>query len=232
MRNIYKKITGGDPKRILGILSGTSADGASLALVDIWGGGKDLEIELVGHQSYRYPNCLREKIFTLFSPNKSRVDLICKMNFVLGAFFADCIKRFIGDEGLERVDLIGSHGQTIWHSPRPGRLAGYPASSTLQIGEPAVIAERTGIPVVADFRKADIAASGEGAPLTPYLDYVAFKCKEKSIVIQNIGGIANLTYLPASPSIEDVIAFDTGPGNMIIDYIIRHYTGGRGGLRC
>jgi anhydro-N-acetylmuramic acid kinase len=120
---------------------------------------------------------------------------------------------------------VGSHGQTVWHQPQSEAISGINSASTLQIGEPAVISMRTGLPVVADFRKADMAAGGQGAPLTPYLDYVRHRHPSKSIVLQNIGGIANLTYIPASASPSDVAAFDTGPGNMIIDAVARHYAG-------
>jgi anhydro-N-acetylmuramic acid kinase len=127
---------------------------------------------------------------------------------------------------LDEVDLIGSHGQTIHHLPRSREAFGYGSRSTLQIGEAAVIAGRTGVPTVADFRKADIVAGGEGAPLTPYLDFVLHRHPSRSRVLQNIGGIANLTYLPAGAGAEDVVAFDTGPGNMVIDAVVRRYTGG------
>jgi len=226
LRTIYKNLSDKDSRSIIGVLSGTSADGVSIALVDVSGGGEQIQLELGGYEEYPYPKELRERVFHLFSPSKSNVDLLCRMNFALGEYFADCIKRFIEKNDSEGIDLIGSHGQTVWHCPRAGKISGYPAGSTLQIGEPAVIADRTGIPVVADFRKADIAAGGEGAPLTPYLDYAAFRSREKCRVLQNIGGIANLTYLPSDCDMEEVIAFDTGPGNMIIDYITSHYTVG------
>jgi anhydro-N-acetylmuramic acid kinase len=151
------------------------------------------------------------------------------MNFVLGEFFAGCALRLISEEGLSpgEVDLIGSHGQTIYHIPEALTVSGIETRSTLQVGESAVIAGRTGIPTVADFRKADIAAGGEGAPLTPYLDYILHGSSGKSLVLQNIGGIANLTYIPANASPNDVVAFDTGPGNMVIDAVVKLGTGGR-----
>jgi anhydro-N-acetylmuramic acid kinase len=150
------------------------------------------------------------------------------MNFVLGEYFADVVNRIIDEAGfsLEDIDLIGSHGQTIWHNPKQENLHGYFASSTLQIGEPTIISKRLGKPVVADFRKADMSVGGEGAPLTPYLDYILHKQYDKSIILQNIGGIANLTYLPKNCGINDVIAFDTGPGNMMIDAAVKFFYGG------
>ncbi|MGD2142495.1 MAG: anhydro-N-acetylmuramic acid kinase, partial [Candidatus Bathyarchaeota archaeon] len=177
---------------------------------------------------YPYPLGLRKEIFKLFSPETSTVDLISNMNFVLGEAFAESTLRLIEDCGLNHgdIDLIGSHGQTIHHLPQTRDSHGYKVRSTLQIGEPAVIAERTGISTIADFRKADIAVGGEGAPLTPYLDFILHRSPDQGRVLQNIGGIANLTFLPAGANIDNVVAFDTGPGNMIIDALVRIQTGG------
>ena len=215
-------------RRVVGLMAGTSADGVSAAITEITGSGIATRIHIVGFEIYLYPAALREEVFKLFSPETSTVDKVCKMNFVLGEFFAECALRLMREAGLSPgdIDLIGSHGQTIYHSPRPGEVCGYSSKSTLQIGEAAIIAERTGVPTVADFRKADIAAGGEGAPLMPYLDYILHRDGELSRVFQNIGGIANLTYIPAGASINDVVAFDTGPGNVFIDAIVRHYSGG------
>ena len=212
-------------RRVLGLISGTSADGVSAVLTEIAGSGVETRLKVAAFRTFPYPTALRREIFRLFNPATSTVDNICKMNFVLGEFFAEIANRLIEEVDIE-VDLIGSHGQTIYHSPQPEEICGYGCTSTLQIGEPAVIAERTGVPTVADFRKADMAAGGEGAPLTPYLDYILHRDKDLSRVFQNIGGIANLTYLPAGASPEDVVAFDTGPGNMVIDGAVRHYSGG------
>ena len=214
-------------RRILGLMSGTSADGVTAALAEISGTGAAAKIRLIAHGTYPYPEEVSRRIFNLFTPGASTVRDVCEMNFVVGECFADAALRLLEDHGLgpEDVDAVGSHGQTVWHQPTAEPIAGITAASTLQIGEPAVISMRTGLPVVADFRKADMAAGGQGAPLTPYLDYVLHRHPSKNIVLQNIGGIANLTYIPASASPGDVVAFDTGPGNMIIDAVARHYTG-------
>ncbi len=219
-------------RRVVGLISGTSADGVSAAVTEIEGTGTDIRLSILGHRNYPYPPPLREEVFRLFDPGTSTVDGVCRMNFVLGWFFAECALRLAEEAGLEAgdIDLIGSHGQTVYHSPCSPEMFGYPSRSTLQIGEPAVIAEETRVPTVADFRKADVAAGGEGAPLTPYLDYVLHRHGEESRVLQNIGGIANLTYIPAGASPGDVIAFDTGPGNMLIDAVVRHYTRGERSL--
>ena len=214
-------------RRILGLMSGTSADGVTAALTEITGTGATAKIRLLAHGTYPYPEEVSRRIFNLFTPGASTVRDVCEINFVVGECFADAALRLLEDHGLGPgdVDAVGSHGQTVWHQPRAEPVAGIDAASTLQIGEPAVISMRTGLPVVADFRKADMAAGGQGAPLTPYLDYVLHRHPSKRIVLQNIGGIANLTYIPASASPGDVVAFDTGPGNMIIDAVARRYTG-------
>lgn len=215
-------------RRIIGLMSGTSADGVSAAIVEVEGYGLETRLRLVTHRVYPYPSDLREGILELFDPERSKVDMICRMNFTLGLFYAECVMKLLGEAGLEAedIDLIGSHGQTIYHEPEVRDVQGYRTRSTLQIGELAVIAERTGIATVGDFRKRDVAAGGEGAPLSPYMDYILHRHQERSRVLQNIGGIANLTYIPARASPADVIAFDTGPGNMIIDAVVEHYTDG------
>jgi anhydro-N-acetylmuramic acid kinase len=217
-----------ESRRILGLISGTSADGVSAVATEVTGSGLDTGIEILGFRTYPYPSELREVVFELFSPETSTVDKICEMNFVLGEFFAESATKLVEESGfaLGEIDLIGSHGQTIHHLPRLREAFGYRSRSTLQIGEPAIIAHRTGVPTVADFRKADVAAGGEGAPLTPYLDFILHRHPNRSRVLQNIGGIANLTYLPAGATIDDVVAFDTGPGNMIIDALVKRYTDG------
>jgi len=226
--DVYRYLMGLRRRRrrlVMGLISGTSADGVSAAITEIGGTGPRVRLRVVAHRVYPYSPPLRGEVFRLFNPESSTVDHICRMNFILGHLFAEAALKLMGEAGL-RVDLIGSHGQTIWHSPGAGRLHGYEASSTLQIGEPAAVAGGTGLPVIADFRKADVAAGGEGAPLTPYMDYVLHRHPARSRVLLNIGGIANLTYLPSGAEVEEVVGFDTGPGNVIIDAVAAHYTGG------
>lgn len=215
-----------EARRIVGLISGTSADGVSSVVTEIKESGVSTKLQILGFHTSPYPSELRKAVFELFSPETSTVDRICEMNFVLGEFFAECAVKQVESCGLalDEIDLIGSHGQTIHHIPQESKVCGYRTRSTLQIGEAAVIAERTSVPTIADFRKADIAVGGEGAPLTPYLDYILHRHQTKSRVLQNIGGIANLTYLPAGASAEDVVAFDTGPGNMVIDAVVQHYS--------
>lgn len=223
-----ERLRGKEPRRVVGLMSGTSVDGVSLALADIWGSYKGLRWRLLAYKTYPYPRELREEIFRLFSPQGSSSEAVCLMNFVLGEFYGAAVNRFLEETGYRgTVDLVASHGQTIWHIPAPRRVAGIETRATLQIGEPAVIAERTGLPVVADFRVRDVAAGGQGAPIIAYVDFVMFRSEERNVAVQNIGGIANVTYLPAGCEIDDVVAFDTGPGNMVIDGVVRRLTGGR-----
>jgi len=216
-----------ETRKIIGLMSGTSADGITAAIADISGTGESAEVILIGYKTYPYADDVRERVFNLFKPGHGTVQDVCEMNTVLGEAFAEAANNLINDLGFtgEDVDLVGSHGQTIWHQPNAESVSGYASRSTLQIGEPAVISEKTGLPVVSDFRKADMAVGGEGAPLTPYLDYVLHRDPDENRILQNIGGIANLTYLPAGASVDDVVAYDTGPGNMIIDALVKHYTG-------
>ena len=214
-------------RMVIGLMSGTSADGITTALAEVAGTGETAKIRLHTYRTYPYPKKVKALLFKLFKPGASTIRDLCEMNFVVGECFADAVLRLMGDSGLSigDVDAVGSHGQTVWHQPISELVADIPAASTLQIGEPAVISGRTGLPVVADFRKADMAVGGQGAPLTPYLDYVLHRHPSRSIVLQNIGGIANLTYIPASASLDQVMAFDSGPGNMIIDAVALRYTG-------
>jgi len=209
--------------RVAGLMSGTSADGVDAAIVDIGPRG----VKVVAFDSRPYPADLRRAIFRLFHPTTARVDDLCHLNFVLGEVFAEAVIRLCARSGIppESLDLIGSHGQTVYHIPEGRRFGRRRVRSTLQIGEPSVIAERTGITTIADFRPRDIAVGGEGAPLVPYTDHFLFHHPRRSRAIQNIGGIANVTYLPAGGEIGDVLAFDTGPGNMIIDRAAQRMTG-------
>lgn len=156
------------------------------------------------------------------------MDRVGQMNVLLGELYARSARSVVERAGLrlEDVDLIGSHGQTIWHSPQPEYVEGFPVHYTVQIGEGAVIAARTGVPTVSDFRTADMAVGGQGAPLVPFTEYLLYRKEEETILLQNIGGIGNMTVLPAGAGPEAVYAFDTGPGNMIMDAAVSALTGG------
>lgn len=207
---------------IVGLMSGTSADGVDAVLVRIRGTGRDTSVSLLHHSFLPYPEEIRSAL--LENPSELPAACVARLNFDIGEIFSkaalECLRQARVDPA--DVDLIASHGQTIVHIP-PGNGPG----TTLQIGEISVIAARTGIPTVGDFRPADMAVGGQGAPLVPFADYVLFRHEEKGRVILNIGGIANLTYLPPSAGLEDVLAFDTGPGNMLLDGLMYLASDGR-----
>ncbi len=203
--------------RIIGLMSGTSADGVDAAVIDL----KKNKVNLLAFDTFAYPPILRRHILELGEQKPCLPADISNLNFLLGEIFAEAVIRLCRKNriALRTIDLIGSHGQTIYHNPKGQRFGKRIIRSTLQIGDPSIIAQRTGITTVADFRPRDMAANGEGAPLVPFADYFLLKDKKRSRAVQNIGGIANVTYLPANCRPEDIIAFDTGPGNMVIDRI-------------
>ncbi|MBI3327945.1 MAG: anhydro-N-acetylmuramic acid kinase [Nitrospinae bacterium] len=214
---------------VIGLMSGTSADGVDAALVHIEGSARSTRVQVRAFDTYAFPAGMREAILHASDPRTGTVDLICRLNVALGEAFAQAAIDVAERAGvpLEVVDLIGSHGQTVQHLPGPSSLGGYTLRATLQLGEPCVIAERTGVTTVADFRPRDMAAGGEGAPLAPYVHYLLFGETQLTRVVHNIGGISNVTVLPAGCALTQVSAFDTGPGNMVIDGTVSRLTGGR-----
>ena len=211
--------------RVAGLMSGTSADGVDVAIVDIGPRG----VKLLAFDTVSYLPSLRRDVLRMCRATEATVYDLCHFNFAMGVVFASALRRVVRKSriGLDTIDLVGSHGQTVCHIPAGRPFGRRRLRSTLQIAEPSVIAERTGITTVADFRPADVAAGGQGAPLVPYADYVLFRDEKKSRAVQNIGGIANVTYLPARCTLDDIIAFDTGPGNMLIDSLVHAVTGGK-----
>lgn len=209
---------------VVGLMSGTSVDGIDAALVRI----SPEKVELLHFENTPFPESVREKIFDLFTPEKATVDKVGYMQVLLGELYARAALRVIRNAGLTRdmVDIIGCHGQTIWHAPEWQSQDGIPVHYTVQIGDGAVIAQRTGILTVSDFRVADLAAGGNGAPLVPFTEYALYRRASETVLLQNIGGIGNMTVLPASATPEMVFAFDTGPGNMIMDAVISSLSGG------
>jgi anhydro-N-acetylmuramic acid kinase len=195
--------------RVAGIMSGTSLDGIDVAVIDI----HKSKIDTVAHRSTPYPAEIRKAILAASTPAD-----ISQLNFRLGELYAHAVRK-VGVP-LRTIELIGCHGQTIYHQ-------GKKPVNTMQIGESAVIAERTGITVINDFRVRDIAAGGQGAPLVPFVDYLLFRHAKRTRVALNIGGIANISFIPAKAKPSDVIAFDTGPGNMVIDALVSELTEGK-----
>ncbi len=211
--------------RVAGIMSGTSLDGIDVAIVDIAGHGR---LEVLAAWTIPYPERVREALLGV-SNACTHTAAIARLDFLLGELYARAVERACRRSRipLDSIDLIGCHGQTIFHEGDPVRFLGFKVASSFQIGEAAVIAERTGIPVVSDFRPGDIAAGGHGAPLVPYVDYLLFRHPRLNRIALNIGGIANLTAIPAAAKPGSIIAFDTGPGNMVIDALVRRLTRGR-----
>lgn len=201
-------------------MSGTSLDGVDAALIEVVGGIPYHSLHMMDFFTRPYTNDERSRIANLLRPDVPLPELMTA-NVWLGELFADAALQVISQAGLspKQIDAVASHGQTIWHIPPKAGQNG----ATLQIGEPSVIAERTGILTVADFRPRDMAAGGQGAPLVPFADYLLFHAGDRSIAVQNIGGIGNVTWLKPGGTINDIIAFDTGPGNMVIDALVQHY---------
>jgi anhydro-N-acetylmuramic acid kinase len=216
----------------VGLISGTSMDGIDAALVRLSGSADRPRVRLLAFVTVPYPSEVRQRIMNVAAGVHIKAAGISQLNFLLGELFANAALRVCraGHIAPGRVSVIGSHGQTIYHqgAPEPSvGLKGPAGPNTLQIAEPAVIAERTGAPVVADFRTADMAAGGQGAPLVPMVDYLLLRDSRKGTVALNIGGIANVTVIPAKGRPADVFGFDTGPGNIVSDALMRHFTGGR-----
>jgi anhydro-N-acetylmuramic acid kinase len=204
---------------VAGVMSGTSADGINVALVRVGDDhGSDTSFDLLGHAEYAYPPKVRAAVLGAMNADRARVADLARLSFLLGELYADAVlatqRRF-----RVKPELIGCHGQTLYHQGEKQPFLGKKIAATWQAGEAAVIAARAGVPVVSDFRPADMAAGGKGAPLVPYLDYLLFRDAKIGRILQNIGGIANLTAIPAGAGVEQVIAFDTGPGNMVIDAV-------------
>ena len=214
------------PGRVVGLMSGTSADGVDAAIVDFSTSGKP---SLAAFATFPYSPSVRRRVLEISHAECVSLDELVRLDFLLGEIFAQAVIALARDSGvaLGSIDLVGSHGQTVRHLPQRAKYCGREIRGTMQIGQPAVIAERTGITTVADFRSRDIAAGGLGAPLVPYADWLMFTDRRLSRAVQNIGGIANVTYLPAGAGAGQIIAFDTGPGNMIIDHLVAAETGGR-----
>jgi anhydro-N-acetylmuramic acid kinase len=215
---------------VLGMMSGTSADGIDTAIVRISGAPPEIRAKLEAHHHVSFGPYVRDAILRLANGATTTTSEVSRLDFVLGEEFARAALAACSHSGIrmDEIGLIGSHGQTVFHQGAAARKTGvWRVASTLQIGEPSVIAERTGVPTIADFRPSDIAAGGHGAPLVPFVDYLMYRDAHRGRVALNIGGIANVTVIPAGAEPHQVFAFDTGPGNMIIDALIQGMTRGR-----
>ena len=208
---------------VAGVMSGTSADGVDVAVCRISPAsakGGTPRVKLLGHVGVAYPKAVRAAVLGAMDAEAISVAELSRLNWRLGAVYADAVEQAQATVGA-KVKLVGCHGQTVYHQGAAGKYLGKDVRATWQTGEAAVIAERLRVPVVSDFRTADLAAGGQGAPLVPMLDYAMFRSTKVSRVLQNLGGIGNLTAIPAEAGVDGVIAFDTGPGNMVIDGCMR-----------
>jgi anhydro-N-acetylmuramic acid kinase len=208
-----------------GLMSGTSRDGVDVAIVKIGGKFPNNKVDLVHSETLGYPSWLRSLLMS--PPENLNAADVAGLDFLLGEMFGECALKALESAGItqEKVDVIGTHGQTLLHLPTGRKLGDRLVRSTLQVGSGPVIAQKTGITTVSDFRSGDIAVGGEGAPLVPVFDYVVLRSSKKSRIALNIGGIANLTAIRKKAAIGDILAFDTGPGNCMIDTALRLHTG-------
>jgi anhydro-N-acetylmuramic acid kinase len=201
---------------VAGIMSGTSADGIDVAVVRIAPAKQRARLTLLAHEGFAFPAPLRRAVLAAMNAASTSTAELARLNWRLGIAYAEAVSATLEKHAV-KLDLIGCHGQTLYHQPRAASYAGRRFGCTWQLGEPAVIAAAAGVPVVSNFRPADMLAGGQGAPLVSLLDYVMFADPKRGRVLQNIGGIANLTAIPAGAAADAVVAFDTGPGNMVID---------------
>ncbi len=210
---------------VVGLMSGTSLDGVDVVLARLSGTGREMDIELLDFISHPYPEPLRALLLKNSEPASSSVLEISQLNVRLAHVYADIVQLLLQKTGrpIDTIDAVGCHGQTIYHVPEAEDCAGVPTRSTLQIGDPSTLANLLAIPVVGDFRLADMALGGQGAPLVPYFDFVYFSSPDESRALLNLGGIGNLSVLPAGADPEEVVAFDTGPANMVIDALMQHF---------
>ncbi len=224
---------------VAGVMSGTSADGINVALVRISGpfsrkssslkrsskktrGAPNFSFSLLGHAEFPYPKPVRRVVLAMMNASSARVADLARLNFLLGELYAEAVQS-AQQRFRVRAELVGCHGQTLYHQGAPETYLGHKLAVTWQTGEGALISQRLDVPVISDFRVADIAVGGKGAPLVPFLDFMFYRHATKGRIVQNIGGIANLTAIPPNAAQKDVIAFDTGPGNMVIDALAERF---------
>ncbi len=212
-------------KYVIGLMSGTSLDGVDVVLLQISGSGTKTKLNQIAFEAFPFPDGLKKILIENSTMRKGNVTDICRLNFLISQIYFDAVNYICKKNKFpfSKIDLIGSHGQTIHHLPVPQKMYGYNVASTLQIGDPSVISKLTGIITVGDFRTGDVALGGQGAPLVPYFDYIMFHSNKLNRALLNIGGIANITILNKKGTGNDVLAFDTGPGNMMIDFLVQKF---------
>jgi len=210
-------------RKVIGLMSGTSCDGVDLALVEISGSGLESKVDFLYGYQKPYSEQQKAALLKLMDLNSGNIKLLSQANFYLAQIWADAVEELLKKSGENRsnIDIIGSHGQTVYHQPTSEIYIDRNISATMQIGDPSVLAQLTGITTVGDFRTADVALKGQGAPLVPYFDWLIFSKLKVNLLSLNIGGIANITFIPSDGDINKVQAFDTGPGNMLIDQLMQ-----------
>jgi anhydro-N-acetylmuramic acid kinase len=207
---------------VAGVMSGTSADGVDVALVKITSASGKRQIKLLGHHAVNYPAALRSAVLAAMDAKETSTAELARLNWRLGMAYAEAVRAAVAKHPV-KLDLVGCHGQTAYHQAKAAEYAGRQVACTWQLGEPALIAAELWVPVVSNFRPADMAVGGQGAPLVPLLDFVLFAHTGRTRVLQNLGGIGNLTVIPAGGTAADLIAFDTGPGNMVMDALMERF---------
>lgn len=212
---------------VVGLMSGTSADGIDAVLTRITGSGLSAKVEQLGFYFLPFDQATRQAILNICGGNSGGTREVCLLGTHLGKLYARAVRELMKAAGAEKVDLIGSHGQTVYHIPEETEYLNTTLRGTLQIGDPSYLAEEFGCPVVSDFRIRDMAAGGLGAPLVPYTEFLLYRSETEDVALQNIGGIGNITLLPAGCTLSEVTAFDTGPGNMVMDALAAKITDGR-----
>ena len=216
-------------KLVIGLMGGTSADGVDAALVQIDGYGSETKVKQMGYVSIPFEDAVRERILQIAQGDFGGSRELARMNVLLGQLYMEACTRLCRVAGIpfEKVDLIGSHGQTVYHQPQKERYLGREVATTYQIGDVSILCEEIGAPVVSDFRVRDMAAGGQGAPLVPYTEYLLYRKKDEDVALQNIGGMGNVTFLPGGGQMSQLIAFDTGPGNVLIDAVVAKISDGK-----
>ena len=212
---------------VVGIMSGTSADGIDAVLTRITGCGLSTKMEQLGFYFQPFDTATRQAILKLCGGKSGGSREVCLLSTHLGRLYAEAVRHLLQKTGTEKIDLIGCHGQTVYHIPEEMPYLNTTIRGTLQIGDPSYLAEEFGCPVVSDFRIRDMAAGGLGAPLVPYTEFLLYRSESEDVALQNIGGIGNVTLLTAGCALDDVVAFDTGPGNMVMDALVSRMTEGR-----
>lgn len=229
MNHPFTELWNKPSRLVVGLMSGTSADGIDAVLTRITGSGLTTKVEQLGFYFLPFDPETRRAILRICGGESGGTKEVCLLGTHLGRLYAHAVRELLKATRTEKVDLIGSHGQTVYHIPEEMDYLGTMIRGTLQIGDPSFLAEEFGCPVVSDFRIRDMAAGGLGAPLVPYTEFLLYRSETEDVALQNIGGIGNVTLLPAGCTLAEVIAFDTGPGNMVMDALVMKITGGKMG---